>query len=236
MATTAESAPEGASRNHWPWIDGGARLAIATLAVVASVAAAVVGWHGGAATRLSWLVLALVWLTAAFAIRADYERRGAERTQMLAVALTLAVATEVVVLASMLHLLVGWPPRLFQVAACATVPIAVAAAIRIPTRFEARVARLVALAISVAGLTALVAGIYLLVVVGLGRPPRHEERTLLVLSIVATAISTSRARMIQRMMFTPTGSPWVSNPIAAATNSTRSAVGSRILPSSLPWS
>src|SRR4029079_688087 len=144
---------------------------------------------GGAANTLGWLVLAGVWLTAAFVIHADHARRGAERTQMLAVVLTLTVATEVVVLASMLHVLVGWPPRLFQVAACATAPIAVAAAIRIPTRFEARVARFVALAISVAGLTVLVAGIYLLVVVGLGRPPRHEERTLLALSIVATAIS-----------------------------------------------
>jgi len=189
MATTAESASKGAPRNHWPWIEGGARLAIATLGAVASVAAAVVGWHGGAANTLGWLVLAVVWLAAAFVIHADHARRGAERPQMLAVVLTLTVATEVVVLASMLHVLVGWPPRLFQVAACATAPIAVAAAIRIPTRFEARVARFVALAISVAGLTVLVAGIYLLVVVGLGRPPRHEERTLLVLSIVATAIS-----------------------------------------------
>jgi len=115
MATTAESASKGASRNHWPWIEGGARLAIATLGAVASVAAAVVGWHGGAANTLGWLVLAVVWLTAAFVIHADHARRGAERTQMLAVVLTLTVATEVVVLASMLHVLVGWPPRLFQV-------------------------------------------------------------------------------------------------------------------------
>src|SRR5262249_15576624 len=59
----------------------------------------------------------------------------------------------------------------------------------IPRRLEGRVARFVAPAISVVGVTTLVAGVYLLVVVGLGRPPTHEERTLLALSIAAAAIS-----------------------------------------------
>src|SRR5262249_56971002 len=44
-------------------------------------------------------------------------------------------------------------------------------------------------AISVAGLTMLVAAVYVLVVLGLGRPPTREERTLLVLSIAAAGVS-----------------------------------------------
>jgi hypothetical protein len=53
---------------------------------------------------------------------------------------------------------------------------------------------------------------------------------------VATAISTSRMMMIQRMTSTPVPRSWNSSAIAPASNNTRSAVGSRILPSSLPWS
>ena len=70
-------------------------------------------------------------------------------------------------------------------AAAATVAVAAAAVIPVPGQFETRVARVLVPAISVAGLTALVAAVYLLVVVGLGRPPSREERTLLALSILA---------------------------------------------------
>ena len=53
----------------------------------------------------------------------------------------------------------------------------VAAVVRVPRRLEARVARLLPPVISAVGLTALVAAVYLVVVLGLGRPPTHEERT-----------------------------------------------------------
>jgi signal transduction histidine kinase len=115
--------------------------------------------------------------------------RVAERRQMHWVALAIAAATEVVLVASALHVLVGWPPRVIQIAAVATTPIPLALLLGTSTRLQGRAERLVAPAISLVGLTALVAAVYLVVVVGLGRAPTRDERTVLVLSILAAGIS-----------------------------------------------
>ena len=87
----------------------------------------------------------------------------------------LAIAAEVVVIATSLHVLVEWPPWLVVTA------LALVAAAVTPRR-------LVAPAITTLGLAALVSAVYLLVVVGLGRPPTDDERTVLALSIVAAAV------------------------------------------------
>ena len=193
MALTVESASTGAQPTRSASIAHGIGLAVAALVAAAALGAAVLGWPGGVRSQLGWLMLALVWLTTAFGIRASRAharaRRGAKRARMLTIALAIALAAEVVVAAATLHLLVGWPPRLLQIAAGATIAVATAAVIPAPERFETRVARLLLPAISLAGLTALVAAVYLLVVVGLGRPPTHEQRTLLALSLVAAGIS-----------------------------------------------
>jgi signal transduction histidine kinase len=183
MATTVEPASDGGSLIR-SWAS-----AVPPLAAGAAIAAAVVGWHGGVERLAGWLVLALVWLTAALRIRRANARRRGGRARTHAVALGLAIVAEVVVVASTLHLLLGWPPDLLQIAAAATLAIPIAAAVRVPRRFEARVARVVPPVISVAGLTTLVAAVYVLVVLGLGRPPTREERTLLVLSIAAAGVS-----------------------------------------------
>jgi signal transduction histidine kinase len=115
--------------------------------------------------------------------------RVAERRLMHWVALAIAAGTEVVLVASALHVLVGWPPRVIQIAAVATIPIPLALLLRTSTRLQGRAERLVAPAISLVGLTSLVAAVYLVVVVGLGRAPTDDERTVLVLSIVAAGIS-----------------------------------------------
>ena len=193
MATTVESAPTGASRHRSASAGHLIRFAVAPLAAAVAIGAAVVGWQGGVGRQLGWLMLALVWLAAAFAIKTTRAharaRRGAARARVLMIALAIAIVAEVVVVASTLDLLVGWPPRLLQIAAGATVVVATAAVVPLPKRFEARVGRFVAPSVSVAGLTALVAAVYLLVVVGLGRPPTHDQRTLLALSIVAAGVS-----------------------------------------------
>ena len=193
MALTVESASTGAQPTRSASIAHGIGLAVAALVAAAALGAAVLGWPGGVRSQLGWLMLALVWLTTAFGIRASRAharaRRGAKRARMLTIDLAIALAAEVVVAAATLHLLVGWPPRLLQIAAGATIAVATAAVIPAPERFETRVARLLLPAISLAGLTALVAAVYLLVVVGLGRPPTHEQRTLLALSLVAAGIS-----------------------------------------------
>jgi signal transduction histidine kinase len=190
---TFESASTGARPNRSASVGHAIGLAVAALVAAAAIGAAVIGWPGGVRSQVGWLMLALVWLTAAFGIRASRAhtraRRGAERARMLTIALAIALAAEVVVVAATLHLLLGWPPRLLQIAAGTTIAVATAAVIPAPERFETRVARLLVPAISVTGLTALVAAVYLLVVVGLGRPPTHEQRTLLALSLVAAGIS-----------------------------------------------
>jgi signal transduction histidine kinase len=192
MAMRVESASTGASQRSAS-VGPGIGLAVATLVAAAAIGAAVLGWPGGVRSQLGWLLLALVWLTAAFGIRASRAharaRRGAERARMLTIVLATALAAEVVVVAATPHLLLGWPPRLLQIAAGATIAAATVAVIPAPQHFETRVERLLAPAISVTGLTALVAAVYLLVVVGLGRPPTHEQRTLLALSLVAAGIS-----------------------------------------------
>jgi signal transduction histidine kinase len=186
MATTVEPASDGGSPTR-SW----ASVAPPLVAGAAIAATAVVDRHSGVGRLAGWLVLALVWLAAALWITHAGARRGGgrPRTHTLALALALAVVAEVVVVALTLHLLLGWPPDLLQIAAAAALGIPIAAAVRVPRRFEARVARLVPPAISVAGLTTLVAAVYVLVVLGLGRPPTREERTLLVLSLAAAGVS-----------------------------------------------
>src|SRR5262249_55490669 len=183
MATTVKPASAGGSPLR-PWA-----FAVPPLAAGAAIAAAVVGLHSGVGRLAGWLVLALVWLAAALWIRQAGERSGGGHARTLSVGLGLVVVAEVVVVALTLHLLLGWPPDLLQIAAAATLAIPIAAAVWVPKQFEARVARLVPPAISVAGLTMLVAAVYVLVVLGLGRPPTREERTLLVLSIAAAGVS-----------------------------------------------
>ena len=183
MATTIEPASDGGSPIR-SWAS-----AVPPLGAGAAIAAGAVGWHSGVGRLTGWLVLALVWLTAALQIKHTGARHGAWRARTHTLALGLAFVAEVVVVATTLHLLLGWPPDLLQIAAAATLAIPIAAAVRVSRRFETRVARLVPPAISVAGLTTLVAAVYLLVVLGLGRPPTREERTLLVLSIAAAGVS-----------------------------------------------
>ncbi len=111
------------------------------------------------------------------------------RRRMDAAILALTAAAEVVLLALTLHLLVGWPPQLLQAAAAAALSIALGLLLGTSRRLQVYAERLVAPAISLVGLTALIAAVYLLVVVGLARTPTREERTILVLSIAAAGLS-----------------------------------------------
>ena len=56
-------------------------------------------------------------------------------------------------------------------------------------RISRRVDRVLVHTVSATGLTAVVVGAYLLVVLGLGRAPADSERTLLILSMVAAAVA-----------------------------------------------
>ena len=114
--------------------------------------------------------------------------QGPERVRMHCAALAIALGAELMLAALTLRVLVGWP-KVAAIPAAGLVPLAVAliAWTSVPLR---RIAdRLVVSAVSLVGLTALVVAVYLLLVVGLGRPPSGDERTVLALSMVAAAIS-----------------------------------------------
>ena len=90
--------------------------------------------------------------------------------------------------ATALRLLVGWPDHFALIAAAAsiTIPLAMLAS---TTPLLGRVDRLRVTTVSFTGLTGVVVLVYLVVVVGLGRTPTEDERSLLVLSMVAAGVA-----------------------------------------------
>ncbi len=115
--------------------------------------------------------------------------RGEGRRLMHWVASGMAVGVEIVLVASTLRVLAGWP-EVLVIATVAAVPIPLTLLLDTSRRLQGFADRLLFRAVSVVGLTALVVAIYILVVLGLGRKPTHGERMLLVLSILAAGISS----------------------------------------------
>ena len=86
-------------------------------------------------------------------------------------------------------MLTGRPedPGAWAIAVTGVVPIALVASTY--SKAVARVDRLLTYTVSLAGLTALVVGVYAVVVLALGRTPEGSERTLLLLSMGAAALA-----------------------------------------------
>src|SRR5438067_2636011 len=115
--------------------------------------------------------------------------QGIERQRMQWFGWAVAVGAEVVVVALALRLLAGWPSDGAAVAAVATVPLPVALAVGSSRQLFTRIDRLLAHTVSLAGLSGVVVAVYLLIVLGLGRVPTHQERSLLGLSMLAAAVA-----------------------------------------------
>lgn len=126
-----------------------------------------------------------------------------------------AVATEAVLVVIALHLLTGWPSSLATVALALTgfVPFGVAAGT--VHHLVARVDRLITRTVELAGLTALVIAVYVVVVLGLGRTPDGDERTLLLLSMAAAGLAA--------LLYGPTRT-WLTE------RTNRAVYGSRVAP------
>jgi signal transduction histidine kinase len=88
-----------------------------------------------------------------------------------------------------LRLLVDWPSHAGEVAASSTALVPIALAAGTSPRIARGADRILVHTVSATGLTAVVVAVYLVVVIGLGRSPADEERTLLVLSMAAAAIA-----------------------------------------------
>ena len=121
---------------------------------------------------------------------ARYERASAsDRQRMQVIGLGIMIAAEVAILAVAMRVLLGWPPHVVAVCAIGTISVAVAVALSSSKRIVGSVGTLLTYAISLAGLSGVVAGVYFVIVLGLGRVPHDEERTLLLLSMIAAAVA-----------------------------------------------
>ena len=115
--------------------------------------------------------------------------QGLERQRMQWFGWAVAVGCEVVMVALALRLLSGWPSSGAAIAAAATIPLPVALLVGSSKKVITHIDRLLAATVSVLGLSGVVLAVYVVVVVGLGRVPTHQERSLLVLSMVAAAVA-----------------------------------------------
>jgi signal transduction histidine kinase len=140
-----------------------------------------------------WPVV-VTW-TAALAIgvvscnRRYREASAVERRRIQWIGWGLTVATEAVLVIVALRLLTDWPhsPGAAALAVTGVIPLAVIAG-TFP-RLVGRVDRLLTHTVALAGLTALVVAIYVVVVLGLGRTPTGSERSLLLLSMLAAGLA-----------------------------------------------
>jgi signal transduction histidine kinase len=99
------------------------------------------------------------------------------------------VTTAVVVGTLLLALLLDWPDDVLAVCVAGTLAMPVALTLGSRRRRPIRIDRLLVHTIVLVGLAALVGALALLVVLGLGRRPQGDERTLLGLSLLAAAVA-----------------------------------------------
>jgi len=112
-----------------------------------------------------------------------------ERARLQWPAWAVVVAGAISVTAWVLHELVSWPEPIRAVAVATTVLIPLSLALGSSERIAVRIDRLLVHTITMAGLAAMVAASYLLIVLGLGRAPTGDEKTLLGLSMLAAAVA-----------------------------------------------
>jgi signal transduction histidine kinase len=126
--------------------------------------------------------------------------RGQERQRMQWFGWAVTVAAEVTLVTVALRLFLGWPEASAEVAAASTVMIPLSLMLSTSKRMLPQVDKLLAHTVSLTGLTGVVVGVYLVIVLGLGRVPNDDERTILLLSMVAAGIAAllylpTRARL-----------------------------------------
>jgi signal transduction histidine kinase len=173
------------------------------------VLAAAVGVAGMAERdRLLTWPSALLWVAALgfglYAANVRYVKAGAiDRRRMQWVGWGMAVATEAAIVIVALRLLTDWPDHAPVVALGITALVPLALTLGTLPTMVARVDRLLTHTVAIAGLTALVVAVYVVVVLGLGRTPTGSERGLLLLSMAAAGLCAlvylpARRRLTER--------------------------------------
>jgi signal transduction histidine kinase len=112
-----------------------------------------------------------------------------ERARLQWPAWGVVVAAAISAGAWVLHELLSWPDDLRAVVLTTTVLVPLSLALGASERLSVRIDRLLVHTITMAGLAAMVAASYLLIVLGLGRAPDGDEKTLLGLSMLAALIA-----------------------------------------------
>jgi signal transduction histidine kinase len=166
-------------------LDGYRRSAV--LAGYGTGAAVGIGLAVAAAPPPWWPVLLEVAAFLAIGVPASNARyrtsRGLDRQRLQWLGLAVAVAGEAALVLAALRLLLGGPDHWGEYAAAATVLLPLALTAGASRRLVTRVDRLLVHTVAVAGLTGVV------VVVGLGRVPNDDERSLFALSMAAAAVA-----------------------------------------------
>ncbi|MGI8662690.1 MAG: histidine kinase [Acidimicrobiales bacterium] len=169
-----------------------ARSTGATMLYAVAVAAALGLWLGPG--DLSVPAGAVGWaLAVAVAMPAGHKRylaaTGLDRQRLQWLGCGAAIAAEIALVLGALHVFVGWPDGTGAAAAAATglIPLALAASTH--SSLVGRVDRLLVHTVSITGLTVVVVSVFVLVVIGLGRPPEEADRQVLGLSMAAAAIA-----------------------------------------------
>lgn len=175
--------------------------------VVTYVAATAVGVGSWLADDLgTWPLFLLgglgVTVVAPGAHRSYGESRGVVRQRLQWLGLAVALVVETVLIVGALHLLIDWPPQPGVAIGGSLMLVALALLAGSSRRLVGRVESLLQHAVSLAGSSAIVVATYLIIVVGLGRVPTDEERTILVLSMLAAAVAAlafipARARLTE---------------------------------------
>ncbi|MDP9074881.1 MAG: histidine kinase [Actinomycetota bacterium] len=174
--------------------DGACRVARSAvgLGYLAGVAIGVALWTQRPDLPLWPVAVEAVLTSAAGVVGANHRYRrskGIERQRMQWFGWAMAVGCEVALVAVAIRLLSGWPADGSVIAAAATIPLPVALVIGSSKSVISHIDRLLAATVSLFGVSGVVVAVYLVVVVGLGRVPTHQERSLLVLSMAAAAIA-----------------------------------------------
>jgi signal transduction histidine kinase len=180
------SLPDGRLTSPGRRIGAGAAY-VAYLAAGAALAAAG-HWPAAWLGVLAWSVGLLLALPAA-RMRYDHSA-GRDRERLQWAAIGLVVACGLALSVAVLYLLVDWPAPVAPVAASVMVLVPVGMAAGDVPRLGPRGGRLLVQVLAVAGFAVTVALIYLVVILGLGRPPSSSaDRQLLGLSMVAAAVA-----------------------------------------------
>ncbi len=139
---------------------------------------------------LAWPVL-LLWVIVFSALpvaHANYRAAGIiNQRRMQWIGWATVVAAEVILVSVALSLVADWPNHVGEIALAASGLIPVALAAGTLSRLLARIDRLLTHTVSLAGLSALIVVAYLIALAAFGRRPDDSERSLLLLSMLASA-------------------------------------------------